>query len=164
MDMDKPVGQRRSRVSDFVAVVALLVVAGGYFIYQHARSTDASAALAQQSASPAPGTEGGAGANSNSSWQHLATNTRMNGDKDTSPSASQSGQTRSASLSTGDVAYVQKRRANIRAEASSQGPLIGRAYKGTKLSVVSRNGKWVQIESGETKGWVSAHLLGVRQP
>ena len=76
----------------------------------------------------------------------------------------QNGQSRSASLPTSDVAYVQKRSANIRSAASARGPLVGRAYKGTRLSVVSRAGKWVQVESGETKGWVSAKLLGPRLP
>jgi SH3 domain-containing protein len=163
MDMDKPDGQRRSRVAELVAVVALLAVGGGYFIYQSGIPSDARSELAQNS-----GTEGGtaAGATSNSGLQQLATNARPTSDNPTDPAAgvSQSGQTKAASLPTSDIAYVQRPRANIRSEANPRGPLVGRAYKGTKLSVVSRSGKWVQIANGETKGWVSARLIGPRLP
>jgi hypothetical protein len=172
MDMDKPDGQKRSRVAELVAVVALLAVGGGYFIYQHGIPSDVSSELAQNFASSAPSPEGGtapgnaAGAASNSGLQQLAANARTNSDTPTDPAAGapQSGQTKSASLPTNDIAYVQRRRANIRSEPSERGPLAGRAYKGTRLSVVSRSGKWVQVESGETKGWVSARLLGPRLP
>jgi uncharacterized protein YgiM (DUF1202 family) len=167
MDMDKPDGQQRSRIAELVAVVALLAVGGGYFIYQSGIPSDVSSELAQKSASSAPGAEGGAaGATSNSGLQQLATNARPNSDNptDTAAGVPQSGQTKAASLPTNDIAYVQRPRANIRSEANPRGSLIGRAYKGTRLSVVSRSGKWVQIESGETKGWVSARLLGPRLP
>jgi hypothetical protein len=163
MNMDRPDDQKRSRIAELVAVVALLAVGGGYFLYQHGIPSDARSELAQNFASSAPGTEGGtaAGATSNSGLQQLATNARPNSDNPTDPAA---GQTKAASLPTSNVAYVQRPRANIRSEANPRGPLVGRAYKGTKLSVVSRNGKWVQVESGETKGWVSANLLGPRLP
>jgi uncharacterized protein YgiM (DUF1202 family) len=160
MDMDKPDGQKRSRLAELVAVVALLAVGGVYFIYQHGIPSDAS--LAQNSASSASASEGGtaAGATSNSGLQ-LAADARTNSDN---PTDSAAGQTKAASLPTSNIAYVQRPRANIRSAANPRGPLVGRAYKGTKLSVVSRNGKWVQVESGETKGWVSANLLGPRLP
>jgi uncharacterized protein YgiM (DUF1202 family) len=172
MDMDKPDGQRRPRVAELVAVVALLALAGGYFVSQRGSYADAGSELAQKSASSAPSTEGAAvpgnaaDATSDSSLQQLATNAATNSDTPTDPAAGapQSGQSKSASLPTNDIAYVQRPRANIRSEASPRGPLVGRAYKGTKLSVVSRAGKWVQVESGETKGWVSARLIGPRLP
>jgi hypothetical protein len=172
MDMDKSDGQKRPRLAELVAVVALLAFGGGYFIYQHGIPSDVGSELARKSASSAPGTEDGtapgnaAGATSNSGLQQIATNAQTNSDNPTDPAAGapQSGQSKSASLPTSDIAYVQRPRANIRSEASPRGPLVGRAYKGTKLSVVSRSGKWVQVESGETKGWVSARLLGPRLP
>jgi hypothetical protein len=176
MDMDKPHSQGRPGVANIVAVGALVTIALGFVIYQNSGSADVRSEL-PKSASSAPGTEGGsapgnaAGATSNSPSQQLAANAGA------PASANQAGQTaslelgaaqisqsKSASLSANDIAYVQKRHANIRSEPRERGPLAGRAYKGTKVSVVSRSGKWVQVESGETKGWVSAHLLGVRQP
>ncbi|MGZ5843206.1 MAG: SH3 domain-containing protein [Xanthobacteraceae bacterium] len=179
MDIDKPDGQGRSRLAEFVAVVALLAVGGGFFIYQHGIPSDVSSELARKSASSAPGTERGiapggvAGATSNSPSQQFAANAGASApanqaDQAASPEsaagAQQNGQSKSASLPTNDIAYVQKRRANIRSEPNERGPLAGRAYKGTKLSVLNRSGKWVQVESGETKGWVSARLLGPRLP
>ena len=179
MDMDKPDDQKRSRVAELVAVAALLAVGGGYFLYQHGIPSDVSSELAQNSASSAPGPESGtapgnaAGATSNSPSQQLAANAgapapASQAGQAASPApaagAQQNGQSKSASLPTTDIAYVQKRRANIRSEPSERGPLAGRAYKGTKLSVLNRSGKWVQVESGETKGWVSARLLGPRLP
>jgi Bacterial SH3 domain len=153
MDMDKPVGQKRSRVAELVAVVALLAVGGGYFMYQHGIPSDVSSELAQNSVSTAPGTEGGA-----------APGNAADAISNSPAGAPQNGQSKSASLPTNDIAYVQKRLANIRSEASARGPLVGRAYKGTKLSVLNRSGKWVQVESGETNGWIIASLLGPRLP
>ena len=175
MDMDKPDDQKRSRVAELVAVVALLAVGGGYFIYQHGSPADVRSELPQSPASSASVVEGGnaAGAISNSpSQQRTAEAGAPASPNQASQAASpepaagapQDGQSKSASLPTNDVAYVQKRRANIRSEPSERGPLAGRAYKGTKLSVLSRSGKWVQVESAETKGWVSARLLGPRLP
>ena len=160
MDMDKPDGQKRSRLAELVAVVALLAVGSGYFIYQHGIPSDAGAELAQKSASSTSGIEDANAAGA----QQLAANAQTNGDKDPAAGAPQGGQSRSASLPTSDIAYVQGRRANIRSEARDRGSLVGRAYKGTKLSVLNRSGKWVRVESGETKGWVSARLIGPRLP
>jgi hypothetical protein len=153
MDMDKPDGQKRSRVAELVAVVALLAVGVGYFAYQHGIPSDVSSELAQNSASSAPGTEGG-----------TTPGNAADATSNSPAGAPQGGQSKSASLPTSDVAYVQRRRANIRSAASARGPLVGQAYKGTRLSVVSRAGKWVQVESGETKGWIIASLLGPRLP
>jgi len=59
---------------------------------------------------------------------------------------------------------VQNADANIRSEPSLRGTRVGKAAKGTKVNVLSRTGKWVQVESGETKGWISGKLLGDRLP
>jgi hypothetical protein len=161
MNMDRPDDQKRSRIAELVAIVALLAVGGGYFIYQHGIPSDARSELAQSSASSDGATAAGA-----TSGLQLVADARANSDNPTAPSADapRSGQTKAASLPTSDVAYVQRPRANIRSAANPRGPLVGRAYKGTKLSVVSRNGQWVQVASGETKGWVSARLIGPRLP
>lgn len=185
MDMDRPDGQSRPRVANVVAVAALLTIVVGYFLYHNGGPADVSSE-SPKSASSAPGTEGGsapgnaAGATSNSPSQQLAANAGApaspnqasqaalpsvdNNRTEPAASAPQNGQSKPASLSANDIAYVQKRHANIRSEPRERGSLAGRAYKGTKLSVVSRSGKWVQVESGETKGWVSAKLIGPRLP
>jgi uncharacterized protein YgiM (DUF1202 family) len=74
------------------------------------------------------------------------------------------GQSKPTSLPTNDAVYVQKSDANIRSEPSLRGKRIGKVTKGTKLNVLSRNGKWVQVESGETKGWIAGSLLGAGSP
>jgi hypothetical protein len=185
MDMDKPHSQGRPGVANIVAVGALVTIALGFVIYQNSGSADVRSEL-PKSASSAPGTEGGsapgnaAGATSNSPSQQLAANAGApasanqagqaasppadNKPTELAAGAPQISQSKPASLSANDIAYVQKRHANIRSEPRERGPLAGRAYKGTKVSVVSRSGKWVQVESGETKGWVSAKLLGPRLP
>jgi hypothetical protein len=160
MDMDKPDGQTRSRLAELIAVVALLALGSGYFIYQHGIPSDARSESAQNSASFAPGTEGGTAPGNTAG----AFATNSDNPKDPAANAPQSGQTKAASLPTNDIAYVQRPRANIRSAASARGPLVARAYKGAKLSVVSRSGQWVQVERGETKGWVSARLIGPRVP
>jgi hypothetical protein len=172
MDMDKPDGQERPGVANYVAVGALVTIALGFVIYQNSGSADVRSE-SPKFASSAPGTEGGAGATSNSPAQQLAANAGAWASANQAGQAAlqepvagalQNGQSKSASLSASGIAYVQKRHANIRSEPRDRGQLAGRAYKGTRLSVVSRSGKWVQVESGETKGWVSAKLIGPRLP
>jgi hypothetical protein len=80
------------------------------------------------------------------------------------PSTPQNRRTQSASLPIDDIAYVQKSSANIRSEPSLRGKRVGKAAKGTKVKVLSRAGKWVQVESGETTGWISGKLLGDQLP
>jgi cytoskeletal protein RodZ len=91
---------------------------------------------------------------------------QINSDTSTKPAASapENAQSKPTSLPTNDIAYVQKSRANIRSEPSVRGKLVGQAAKGTKLNVVSRAGRWVQVESGETKGWINGNLLGSHSP
>ena len=73
-------------------------------------------------------------------------------------------QSQSASLPINDIAYVRKSNANIRSEPSLRGKRVGKAAKGTKLKVLNRTRNWVQVESGETIGWISGNLLGDRLP
>jgi cytoskeletal protein RodZ len=182
MEMEQPDNHRLSRVSGLIALTGLLaVVVGGYLYYQNSGGTDVSADLpnppssgtASTSASPA------VAASSASAQQADAGAPKP-------PSADQSGQaaannapaiapepparapvnaqSRPTSLSSNDFAYVQKSSANIRAEPRVRGKRVGQAPKGTKLTVLSRAGKWVQVDDGATKGWVSGNLLGPRSP
>jgi SH3 domain-containing protein len=170
MDMDKPDGKRSFRLADFLAMGGLVGVAVlGYVVVQIGSPADVRTEQPQKYALSASGAEGGtgpgnaAGAASGSSSQQLAANAGTL-TPEAAASAPPNAQSKPASLVANDVAYVQKRRAIIRSEPSDRGSLAGRAYKGTKLSVVSRSGKWVQVERGETKGWVSAKLIGPRLP
>jgi uncharacterized protein YgiM (DUF1202 family) len=89
-----------------------------------------------------------------------------NSDNATEPAAGlpENARSRPTSLPTNDIAYVQKARANIRAEPSVGAKLVGQADRGSKLTVVGRAGKWTEVERGATRGWVSANLLGPRSP
>jgi uncharacterized protein YgiM (DUF1202 family) len=78
--------------------------------------------------------------------------------------AAQNEQSKPTSLPTNDTAYVQKARATIRSEPNVRGQVVGLVDKGTKLTVVSRAGKWVQVEADKTKGWISGNLIGPRLP
>jgi uncharacterized protein YgiM (DUF1202 family) len=78
--------------------------------------------------------------------------------------AAQNEQSKPTSLPTNDIAYVQKARATIRSEPNVRGQVVGLVDKGTKLTVVSRAGKWVQVEADKTKGWISGNLIGPRLP
>jgi uncharacterized protein YgiM (DUF1202 family) len=174
MDMDQPNSQKRPRDTELFAVLGLLAVLIGYVVYQNIGSATVSTESAQNSSLAS---SIAANAASNSASQQLAANAGTSADRagQASPTAdktavlsepaagtAQNGQSRSASLSTNSIAYVRRPRANIRSEASASGSLIGRAYRGTRLTVLSRSGKWVQVENGETKGWVSANLIGSR--
>jgi hypothetical protein len=89
-----------------------------------------------------------------------------NSDNATEPAAGfpENARSRPTSLPTNDIAYVQKARANIRAEPSVDAKLVGQADRGSKLNILRRAGKWTQVEHGATRGWVSANLLGPRLP
>ena len=60
--------------------------------------------------------------------------------------------------------FVQARRANIRSEPGRGGRVIGTATKGSKVKVVSRSGKWVEVETDAGEGWINGNLLGPQSP
>jgi Bacterial SH3 domain len=71
---------------------------------------------------------------------------------------------RPTSLPTNEIGYVLKARANIRSKPSVDARLVGQADRGSKLTIVARDGKWTQVERGATRGWVSGNLLGPHLP
>jgi hypothetical protein len=73
------------------------------------------------------------------------------------PSSSTGGQ-------TSDFVFLQRPGVNMRAEPNTKGRVLGTAPKGTRFSVMNRNGKWVYVDSGRLKGWVSARFLGPNPP
>ena len=191
METDKTGSHRLSRVSGLVAAAGLLaVVVGGYLYYQNSEGADASAELPKP---PSPGAAGAsapgttANAASNVNLQRVAAAAATNapaapaanqGSQAAPPSTNNapaippepaartaiSAQSKPISLSTNDFAYVQKSSANLRSTPSVRAKRVGQAPRGTKLNIVRRTGKWVQVESGATKGWVSGNLLGPRSP
>jgi hypothetical protein len=183
MEMEQADTHRLSRVSGLIALTGLLaVVVGGYLYYQNRGGTDVSAELqnppgaAGASASPAvaassanaqqadAGAPTPAPANQNSQPAATAANNAPATLPEPPARAPVNAQSRPTSLSSSDFAYVQKSSANIRAEPRVRGKRVGQAPKGAKLTVLSRAGKWVQVDNGATKGWVSGNLLGPRSP
>jgi hypothetical protein len=183
MEMEQADTHRLSRVSGLIALTGLLaVVVGGYLYYQNRGGTDVSAELqnppdtAGTSASPAVtasnanSPQGDAGAptppvaNQGSQAAAAAANNASAIAPAPPARAPVNAQSRPTSLSSNDFAYVQKSSANIRAEPRVRGKRVGQAPKGAKLNVLSRAGKWVQVDNGATKGWVSGNLLGPRSP
>ena len=55
----------------------------------------------------------------------------------------------------GQALFVQARRANIRSEPGRGGRVIGTATKGSKVKVVGRSGKWVEVETDAGQGWIN---------
>ena len=48
---------------------------------------------------------------------------------------------------------------NIRAEASESGKLVGKMSKDAACEIISFDGEWAQIKSGEVEGYVSTSFL-----
>jgi hypothetical protein len=201
-----PKSRRGYHASGIVAVIALLTVAaGGYLYYRNAERAEVSSELQQTPVPRASDAEGTsalaspADAASNPSSQRISAAANASTepppnqgspapapatDNAAPPSQAkgapapaksknatgaaagipENGQSKPTSLPTNDIAYVQKSDANIRSEPSLRGKRVGKASKGTKVNVLSRTGKWVQVESGETKGWISGNLLSDRLP
>jgi cytoskeletal protein RodZ len=187
VEMNKTYSHRLSRVSGLVAAAGLFaVVVGGYLYYQNSDGADASAELqkppspgAASASASAAGTTADAASNVNSQRVAAVANAPAapaanQGSPAPSPSANRapelparvavSAQSKPISLSTNDFAYVQKSSANLRSTPSVRAKRVGQAPRGAKLNIVRRTGKWVQVESGATKGWVSGNLLGPRSP
>jgi uncharacterized protein YgiM (DUF1202 family) len=63
-----------------------------------------------------------------------------------------------------DVVFLQRPGVNIRSAASKDGGVVGTAPKGTRFKVTSREGDWVQVESGRLKGWINSQFLVSNEP
>ena len=189
METDQTDNHHLSRVSALIAAAGLLaVVVGGYLYYQSSGDADVGAEL-QNPPSPgaagtsAPGTT--ADATTKPGTQQVAAGAGapmppppIQGSQAAPPSTNNAAatppepparvpvnaQSKPSSLPTNDFAYVQKSSANLRAEPRVRAKRVGNAPKGTKLNIVRRTGKWVQVDDGTTKGWVSGNLLGPRSP
>src|SRR3954470_7435085 len=59
--------------------------------------------------------------------------------------------------------WVQADNVNVLGGKGSIYPVLGSVKKGTELQVVSREGKWVQVQSGNTTGWVFESALSAQK-
>ena len=54
----------------------------------------------------------------------------------------------------GESLWVKSESVDLRGGEGAVYPAVGSAKKGTELTVVSRDGKWVQVQAGGIQGWV----------
>jgi uncharacterized protein YgiM (DUF1202 family) len=58
-----------------------------------------------------------------------------------------------------DIVFLQRPGVNIRSTPSTNGSVLGTAPKGTRFTVTSREGDWIQVENGRFKGWINSQFL-----
>src|SRR5829696_487500 len=63
-----------------------------------------------------------------------------------------------------DVLFLQRPGVNIRSAPSLTSNVVGTAPKGTRFEVTNRDGEWVQVESGQLKGWINGQFLAPAEP
>jgi hypothetical protein len=63
-----------------------------------------------------------------------------------------------------EFVFLQRPGVNIRSEPSTKGRVLGTAPKGTRLKVTTREGAWMQVESGRLKGWINSQFLAPNEP
>jgi cytoskeletal protein RodZ len=73
-------------------------------------------------------------------------------------------QDQAASLPAAEVVFVQRPRVKIRSAPNAHAKVLGSATKGQQFTVTRRAGRWVQIDTGNGRGWISASLLGSQSP
>ncbi|MDF2610359.1 MAG: hypothetical protein K0R92_1833 [Lachnospiraceae bacterium] len=50
---------------------------------------------------------------------------------------------------------------NIRKEPNTESEVVGKLYKGCATDILAREGEWVQIQSGNVKGYINAEFLAI---
>ena len=60
--------------------------------------------------------------------------------------------------------YVQSLKAKLMTEPSFGAKVVGQLDKGTEVRLLESNKRWLKIESGTQKGWVSSFLLSKNPP
>ena len=63
-----------------------------------------------------------------------------------------------------DVLFLQRPGVNIRSAPTLTSNVVGTAPKGTRFEVTNRDGEWVQVESGQLKGWINGQFLAPAEP
>jgi uncharacterized protein YgiM (DUF1202 family) len=64
-----------------------------------------------------------------------------------------------ATICWADSLWVKSESVDIRAGKGAAYEKVGTAQKGQELNVVSRDGKWIQVQSGNVTGWVFESAL-----
>ncbi len=63
-----------------------------------------------------------------------------------------------------DVVFVQSANAEIRKEPKMNAESILNLNRGDQLTVISKSGIWLQVQMGETKGWISKLFTSPNRP
>ncbi len=63
-----------------------------------------------------------------------------------------------------DFVFVQRAGVSIRSAPAANGAVLATAPKGARFKVTKREGEWLQVESGQLKGWVRSQFLAPRGP
>ena len=63
-----------------------------------------------------------------------------------------------------DIVFVQRPGVNIRSGPSANTRVLGSARKGTRLTVRTREGDCVQVESDQFRGWIRSRFLAADEP
>jgi Bacterial SH3 domain len=63
-----------------------------------------------------------------------------------------------------EVLFLQRSGVNVRSAASRTSRVVGTARKGTRFEVTNRQGRWVEVNSGRIKGWISDRFLASNAP
>lgn len=51
---------------------------------------------------------------------------------------------------------------NVRSDASSSGKILGKLAKGTKLSILSQKGEWLEIRYSNQRAWVNSQFVDMK--
>lgn len=60
--------------------------------------------------------------------------------------------------------FIQSEQAKLMATPAFKGEVLLTLDKGTKVGSLKEEGRWIQVQSGESIGWISKFLLGNTPP
>jgi hypothetical protein len=70
----------------------------------------------------------------------------------------------SAVSQTREFVVVQTLRANLRGTPSTNGPVVTEVSRGERFAVISRQGRWILVQTPEYTGWIHQSVVTTTQP